>query len=329
MAIPSPQAKTQIRSDIIQQCSWRAEFSELQKPLFDIAKMIDVEELARLARAIQIDNQVIVTVVSIEYINVGINWILAMKRVGKSNFIVIAGDELAMESLLKYEITCVVLKNNNDYDSFGDINVFSGFSAKGLGLTTHKFPVVRFLVECGYDVIFSDADAFWLLDPSPYLADTDIAFQRIARYPRPIVATWGFAVCTGFLFFRSNEKVIQLLNQCIIEHQSVYSDQAAMNLALLEFDADWSGEADLDDATVSVDERFSAKALQNISGRLDRNNATLRALRHDRFWRHKFVRHAESEMVICHPNSPKNDAGKMRILGSVGAISLAGGTEIA
>ena len=58
--------------------------------------------------------------------------------------------------------------------------------------------------------------------------------------------------------------------------------------------------------------KFVAGARVPIKGRLDRHGLELLALAHHEFWRHSLVPPSPSEMVICHPNSPKCDADKMK-----------------
>jgi hypothetical protein len=189
-----------------------------------------------------------------------------------------------------------------------------------------KFPVVQFLVKSGYSVVLSDADAVWLHDPMPYLRGSDIAFQRIDYHPAPIARLWGFAACTGFVFFRHNAKTIAFLDRCTDEHQLFHCDQVAMNVVLLEEEPDWycdhadwippGGVVHHDRGSLRA--AFAKLAKSPIIGVLRQSGLQVLALPHDKFWRHRWIDSSLPDMVICHPNSPKNDLEKMKVFEAVG-----------
>jgi hypothetical protein len=185
---------------------------------------------------------------------------------------------------------------------------------------------VHFLVDSGYSVVLSDADAVWLRDPMPYLRGADVVFQRIAYHPPDIAKLWGFAGCGGFMSFRHAEKTISFLERCIQEHRLLFCDQVAFNLALLQGDPDWYCEAadwmlpagDLQYSRAALEAAFIKLEGYAIKGHLRKDGLQLVALPHDKFWRHALVTHSLRDMVVCHPNSPKDDSEKMKLLTSMG-----------
>ncbi len=163
-------------------------------------------------------------------------------------------------------------------------------------------------------------------------------FQRIAIHPRQIVLLWGIGVCTGFIAFRGTKDVLEILDQCISEHLLQNDDQVAMNLAFLELGIEWRVEPTkilLDDYRKKFREYsesdcfrdieqndfdcFNSTSMYDIVGKSCRTRARLLGLGHDKFWRHGFVANAGEAMVVCHPNSPREDDAKMKVLASFGA----------
>jgi hypothetical protein len=55
-----------------------------------------------------------------------------------------------------------------------------------------------------------------------------------------------------------------------------------------------------------------------LRGWTRRYGLDLLALPHHQFWRHSLVPATLSEMVVCHPNSPKDELGKIKIFNAMG-----------
>jgi hypothetical protein len=295
------------------------------RPLQDLNAVMDLGKLADMAAAVNSGNDISFAIVSKEYIQTGLNWIYAMHKLGLNNFIIIAGDRFTSEMLDEQGIPNVLADiDESEFDA--SFLSPTGFSAKGLAVSAFKFPVAQFLVKSGYSVVLSDADAVWLYDPMSYLRSADVAFQRIVYHPPPIARLWGFAACGGFISFRSGIKTIAFLERCIEEHRLLLSDQVAMNLALLEGEPDWHCEnADwmLPSGGVphdrgSLEAAFAKYVKSPIQGELRQGGLQVLALPHDKFWRHGWVTSTLPDMVICHPNSPKDDLEKMKIFDAMG-----------
>ncbi len=323
-----------IGDELAHEFAWPPSMIRSTKPLQDLAAVIDPDRLAEVAAAANHNNNLTFTLISKEYIQTGINWIHAMQRAGCNDFLVVCGDRFSYETLSGRGIHLV--RAHLDDDEF-DTSFVSrvGFTAKGLAMIALKFPVARFLVNAGYSVIFSDADAVWLRDPRPYIAGTDIAFQRIDHHPGAISRLWGFAACTGFIGFAPNPETASFLDSCVEQHHAFHSDQVALNAALLHGEAAWHcGHADWTPPGV-VDHHdrptrqiaFAKVMSAPITGELKHSGLRLLALPHDRFWRHPWITSPLGEMVICHPNSPKDDAEKMKILEAIGVRFSPAGSE--
>jgi hypothetical protein len=304
--------RARVRALAVRNFQWGDGLQEVKKPLFDIGALVDLDILNRLAKQVQRNGIVIVTFISQEYLRVGLNWIEAMKRLKLTNFLVVAGDLKTCQILTDRDVTHIearvgIGQTDSAYRSA------AGFTEKGLAMTTLKFPIVSALLDDGYDVIMSDADAIWLRDPIPYMPGlADIAFQRVLYFPAPISQLWGFAACSGFAFFRHCAGTSGFVKDCIREQKKVQDDQLALNLALLDGVSSWQGFGATDQCHDDTQAKFVARAKVPIKGHLDRHGLELLALAHHEFWRHSLVPTSPSEMVICHPNSPKCDADKMK-----------------
>lgn len=329
--VPDHELKARIRGELARGFTRPPALLPVVRPLQDLSAVMDLGKLAAMAAAASNGMELGFALISKEYIQTGLNWINAMHRIGFNNFIVIAGDEFSSKQMEERGIHSV--RAIIDEDKF-DASFMShdGFSAKGLAMIAFKFPVARFLVNSGYSVVLSDADAIWLRDPMPFMRGTDVAFQRIDYHPPSIAKLWGFAACTGFVFFRHDTRTIAFLDRCIEEHQLFHCDQVAMNVALLEDDPDWYCDhaSWLPPGSVVHHDRANMRAAfaklvkSPISGVLRRSGLQLLALPHDKFWRHRWVPSSLSDMVICHPNSPKADLEKQKTFEALGVRFLTG-----
>jgi hypothetical protein len=317
--------KARIRAELARDFVWPSSLAAAAKPLHDLSAVMDLGKLADVAAAINSGKELGFTIISKEYIQTGLNWINAMQRLGLNNFFIVAGDKTTSEKLVERGIHSV----RADIDEGGFDPSFvshDGFSAKGLAMIALKFPVMEFLVKSGYSVTFSDADAVWLHSPAAYVRGADVAFQRVVYHPAAIARVWGFTACSGFVSFRHSTETIAFLDRCIVEQRSFRCDQVAMNVALLEEDPDWHCEhADwmlpvcgVQHDRSSLEAAFAKCARSPIKGELRQGRIQVLALPHDKFWRHELVPHSLADMVICHPNSPKNDLEKMKIFDTMG-----------
>jgi hypothetical protein len=317
--------KSRIRMGLADLYTWPASLVSAARPLTDLGSIMDLDRLLSVAAAVSTDRELSFAIVSREYVHTGLNWIHAMQSLGLKNFLIISCDSFTSDMLDERGIPNVLAVI--DESAFDPSFVSTtGFSAKGLAVSAFKFPVAHFLVKAGYSVVLSDADAVWLRDPMPYLRDADLAFQRIVYHPPAIATQWGFAACGGFISFRSGPRATAFLARCVDEQRSLFCDQVAINLALLEGDPDWRCEhpdwmlpaRGVRYKTSDLEVAFGKCVTSSITGELRQGQLKVLALPHDRFWRHGWVNRSMQEMVVCHPNSPKDDLEKVKLLGSLG-----------
>jgi hypothetical protein len=247
---------------------------------------------------------------------------------------VVAGDSTTQKLLEHVGVPHIAARFQTEWKNNSYRNPV-GFTQKGLAMTALKFPIVSAILRSGYSVIMSDLDAVWLRDPSPFLQDCDLAFQRVVYFPTVIARLWGFCACSGFVYFRHSPGSMAFVDTCISQHKLISDDQWALNLALLEARILWEHEAsdreksevhlgNIDEAIIAA---FRDSATETIEGRLDLNSVKVRALAHHTFWRHPFVSYVPSKVVVCHATSPKNNLDKITNLKSMGALMATVPTE--
>ena len=163
-------------------------------------------------------NLIILTFANESYQRQVLNWAQGMARCRVRNYLVIALDQTTHDFLLQHGIPTVLLP-------FGgtDRHTISPF----------RFNVLTEILNLGYDLIHSDADAFWIKDPIPeYFTDSsyDMMFSQGTAFPRSVFRQWGFVLCTGFYWSRSNDRtrlVMAALNEAV--QQLNFGDQRALN----------------------------------------------------------------------------------------------------
>lgn len=93
------------------------------------------------------------------------------------------------------------------------------------------------LAKSGRDFIHSDADAFWLQDPRPWLiqhTEFDLLASQGTFTPRRHWNHHRFVLCAGFFFCRTNVRTQNYFRRVKAETTSLnYYDQEAINLVIL------------------------------------------------------------------------------------------------
>jgi hypothetical protein len=313
-----------LRERVMLGAGWDDGFELEKTPLYDLDSVVDTDQLATLVMRRVHGGTIAVTYVSREYLQIGLNWVTAMHRIGWNNYIVVAGDSETEARLSAVGVSCILARIPEGSAQSRYLSQV-GFTRRGLAMTALKFPVVSAILRMGVDVFLSDADATWLQDPRASITPgADVAFQRVFYYPAAIARRWSFAACSGFAFFRSSRRSIALIDDCIRIHRTVQSDQVALNLALLDCGTCWMLPAGYDEssegdfAREQAKEFFKLAATIPILGRTGRHRLFLFALPHNTFWRHAWVPFDPDELVLCHPNTPKEDNAKVTRCGQLG-----------
>ncbi len=173
----------------------------------------------------------IVVFANYDYLPVLQNWIAAMRLIDIENFTIIALDDKLYQYLKKQGITTLLRPCELDLEK----------------LWIHRTDVILELIEKGHDIIHSDADAIWLKDPQPYLEklSQDMIFSQGTIWPPDVQEKWGFVLCCGFFFLRSNSQTLQFVRELAQRVRKDKDDQASCNRLLLEQNVIWDKPSDL------------------------------------------------------------------------------------
>ncbi|MBU0481318.1 MAG: glycosyltransferase family 77 protein [Proteobacteria bacterium] len=315
-AMESLQAKTSWENDRTRKI---VEDLSRKKP----ASFLDIQELKKTIHLYR--QTVIFSLVSKEYLMVGENWASHISSLGITDYILFCGDQESYAYYHSRGLPCIRL----DLPTVsGDTLNSAGFLPKGLLMASMKFLICQLLIDEGFNVIFSDIDAFWIKNPLDLLErDThDVAFQNIYLFPNEIVQLWGFAACSGFFFIR-NTKAGKLLTSSaqryVLEN---CDDQAAFNLALVQQGIRWSyKEPEQVKSTHGNPIRVFFQKTRTghgiytpVKGTSEDGNLTVTSLPQLLFRRHMFMELPLASVFIFHPNSPKSDRGKIQVFAKYG-----------
>lgn len=222
------------------------------------------------------------------YLRVLRNWIVAMKRSGVGNFLIIALDEKTRKECARLRVACYKI-------------TVDGSNHKQL--MRARVRIFRDLTKMRVDFVSSDLDAVWLRDPLPYLEslEGDLLVSQGTVQPPEILKQWGFVLCSGFFASRASEKM-RIFYDMMIEDDR--GDQISMSHMLLrdniKFDVAKSYTKTFRDHEISC-------FRDPVRGRSDNFQVVL--LPHHLFQR--MVEDTQGAMVV-HPLSKKDQADKLR-----------------
>lgn len=292
---------------------WSQEFSGHQGK-------IDTKLFTNIIKSFNKSSAVIVTLLSKEYLKVAKLWLIHFNKLKLKQLIVVSTDietSLYLDSLNISNYLIVLNKNCGDTTNYKSR---TGFTSKGLAITTLKYSIVKLILKLGYNTLLMDIDAI-LLKPIPnkYFADVDIAFQRVVYFPDPIAKVWSFTACSGFVFFRSNKRVLNFINNTIKIQRKTYDDQIALNVALWNNNIKWHKAESIID-NFELEERkkhFAINSTKTIYGMGSKTKIRIKALPPNKFWRNDIVPLEISKVILLHPNSEKTELGKLTKINSL------------
>lgn len=105
-----------------------------------------------------------------------------------------------------------------------------------------RLKVILEFLKQGKHVVHTDADAFWLKDVLPAIANKDFDLQISIGYgiPESVLNEWGFVLCCGFYILHSNKNTINFFDQWMPRGVEKRSDQRALNELLLTHGMKWN-----------------------------------------------------------------------------------------
>lgn len=165
-----------------------------------------------------------------QYLLVLENWLAAVNRISVDNFLIVSLDEQLHHYLEEKMIN----------------SIFRPCELNLRKLWIHRVDVILELMEDGYDVIHSDADAVWLKDPQPFLTvlSHDMFFSQGTVWPQDVYEKWNFVLCCGFFYMRSNQKTLKFIKELAARVRVDKDDQVSCNRMLHEKGITWEESAD-------------------------------------------------------------------------------------
>lgn len=307
--------------DVLQQCTtgygWPEDLHCIAKAIESFESETDSEDLIRVSRSFRKSIPLFVTFLSKEYLNVGYVWLSRIKKITLKQCLVIAADVETKVYLDSVNQPNCQIKLEEYKKSNKPFYSKTGFTKKGLSITSLKYSIVKVLLEKGFDVFMVDIDAIIMTDlPLKRFSNIDIAFQRVYYFPEPIAKIWGFAACSGFVWLKSNTGTIDFIKKTINRQLKVYSDQIALNIALWESEIKWIYQKSIIHEKYHKKERkefFIKNHEKEIIGVSKINNLKISALPTSLYWRNDFVPFKSSGVYVFHPNSPKSEREKIEI----------------
>lgn len=251
-----------------------------------------------------VNRTIVIVFANKDYLPVVDNWIVAVRKLGITGFLVIAMDNETHLSLQSRGIP-VLLRQ----------------CERGLNeIWVHRIHVLRDLLRTGVNILHSDADAVWLKNPLDRYFNNpsaDMIFSAGTIYPDNVHEKWKFVLCCGFYYMKSSPAVMDFIEDVVAMVGKTGDDQLSINRLLCETSTVW-------DIRNSYELEFRGKKFlcsrEIIHGSNRKYGLDIDVLPHREFQR---IAENHNEIYVKHIYSDKNAASIMEVLAENGC--LAGG----
>lgn len=137
------------------------------------------------------------------YSRVALNWVAYLRKLEIERYLIISLDEKTEEFLLKNGINTKLIR--------GEILKKSGTGWRWRFQQTYNF------LKSGTNIIHSDLDAIWLKNPLNFLDNESdiIASGDGGMHPTETYDKWGFTICMGWVYYRSNDCVLDIFENIL------------------------------------------------------------------------------------------------------------------
>jgi hypothetical protein len=180
-----------------------------------------MDPLLKIARLQQREQTLLITFSDSHYLDVLLNWILALDRMEIRNYLIVSLDEQIHAFLTQRGFPSC-------------LKPISG----PLGSLWHlRLKVIRELAASGLNVIHSDTDAVWLRNPIPdyfSMATDHLVITQGTICPQDVLMKQGFVLCCGLFYLRSSPEAIALLNRVHEDMTRTNDDQTSLNRVICE-----------------------------------------------------------------------------------------------
>lgn len=178
--------------------------------------------------------RIVIVITSDKYLAVLLNWLLFFHELcpDQSSLYFMCTDKQAEPSMRKVGLECHyahTLNLNGPVPSTANNN-------NKLWLVRAR--LAKTLLDQGFDVLMSDADALWLQNPFDELerfSSSDIIASR-GRFPEDASRIYGATLCMGFIYIKSTRRTQIFYAQLVdyMTHQAHPDDQRDINQLLLQ-----------------------------------------------------------------------------------------------
>ena len=159
---------------------------------------------------------VIIAFADSRYLEVLMNWLVALAAHGIGNYLVVALDEPLYRFLAERGVPVAP----------------TAFGGDLRALWIRRIEVFAALCAAGTDFIHSDVDAVWMRDPrAAYLSDpqTELTISQGTVWPPEVHQRFGFVLCCGLFRLRSTARTQRLLSALASHVLDTGDDQVSLN----------------------------------------------------------------------------------------------------
>ena len=189
----------------------------------------EARALDRVIAPVVSSDNLIITQVAYNYYPIFDVWYGNMRKLGITNILLIALDPLTLARARAEGIACWYLP------------IFGFQKSVRRLIWTQTLKIRRDILNTGVNYLHSDADAIWLKDvrESVFRHQTDFVTSRARGTPPSAMEKWGFVMCLGFYYCRSNDKTRAFYDTYIEYSAQLGHDQNGLNQLFLDSAIDW------------------------------------------------------------------------------------------
>jgi len=163
-----------------------------------------MQQLIDKIKSRQKNGNVILTLGDMNYLPVIMNWIVMLHKLNIHNYVIVSLDNRLYNFLSSRGISII---------NINDANLYSG-----LNIWMKRLHFFKILLKNNISFINSDADALWLKNPlSLFDTNNDIAISQGTIWPKTFYNRYGFVMCMGLVYFKSNNQVLKFFSDLFLK----------------------------------------------------------------------------------------------------------------
>lgn len=269
-----------------------------------------------------LDTPLVIAFSDISYLEITLNWIVAIERVSVENYLIVALDVETFQFLNEKNLPTVAMFLD---DTNRELEL--PWLTRLWELRLHVFQYLAY-AEC--DFIHSDVDAVWLQNPIEDLLlreDYDLLFSSGTNYPLETARKLGFVACCGFFYVKASNSVGKLFEDIATASTISGDDQVGLNRVLSNSDFGWivsQGVYHLRKVSHFLDKTDDGKFLcsrQTIPGFSDAYNLRVGILPHHLVQR---IPQNNTDVYLKHPLASRDLEHRISTLAENGCWFLSG-----